>query len=337
MKISAEKKKAVELYILEKIKERIPSAAVHVSASLGIDQSTVYRYIKELERTGVIKKEGRGRYVLSEKRYEYTLSRTEGDFRSDTLAYDRCVYPHICCFPDNVKNIWAYVISEMMNNVIDHSDAENAFITVLQDQLDTTVILRDNGIGIFRKIAAFFELPDMDDAVAELFKGKLTTDAVHHSGEGIFFSSRMMDRFRIVSDGKVFTCNEWNEDMISDLALQDGTGTVVIMSLSDNSARKASEIFDMYADVDGGFTRTMIPIGQIFHSAPVSRSQAKRVCSRLDSFSEVTLDFAGVDWTGQGFIHELFCVFGKKHPETVLLPVNMSEPVEKMVRHVTGK
>ena len=70
MKISAEKKKAVELYILDKIKERIPSVAVHVSASLGIDQSTVYRYIKELERAGVIKKEGRGRYVLSEKRYE---------------------------------------------------------------------------------------------------------------------------------------------------------------------------------------------------------------------------------------------------------------------------
>jgi len=34
-----------------------------------------------------------------------------------------------------------------------------------------------------------------------LAKGKLTTDPKRHSGEGIFFSSRMFDEFDILSGG----------------------------------------------------------------------------------------------------------------------------------------
>lgn len=42
------------------------------------------------------------------------------------------------------------------------------------------------------------------DVAAELHKGKLTTDPVNHSGEGIFFSSKIMSEFTIWSDNSVF-------------------------------------------------------------------------------------------------------------------------------------
>jgi len=48
----------------------------------------------------------------------------------------------------------------------------------------------------------------------------------------------------------------------------------------------------------------------------------------------VTLDFTGLDWIGQGFAHQLFVVFQNEHPNIRLLPVGMTEDVEKMVRHV---
>ena len=54
----------------------------------------------------------------------------------------------------------------------------------------------------------------------------------------------------------------------------------------------------------------------------------------MDRFEEVTLDFDGLEWMGQGFAHQLFVVFQREHPEIRLLPVNMSPPVEKMYRHV---
>ena len=73
----------------------------------------------------------------------------------------------------------------------------------------------------------------------------------------------------------------------------------------------------------------------IFDSSPVSRSQAKRVCNRLEKFKEVVLDFEGVQWMGQGIAHQLFVVFANDHPDIQLTPINMNEDVTKMQMHVT--
>ena len=62
----------------------------------------------------------------------------------------------------------------------------------------------------------------------------------------------------------------------------------------------------MYANVDSGFTKTKIPMKNIFDTSPVSRSQAKRVCNRLKKFQEVVIDFEGLQWMGQAFAHQLF-------------------------------
>ena len=42
---------------------------------------------------------------------------------------------------------------------------------------------------------------DKRQALFELSKGKFTTDPSRHSGEGVFFTSRMFDDFEI--DGKI--------------------------------------------------------------------------------------------------------------------------------------
>ena len=62
--------------------------------------------------------------------------------------------------------------------------------------------------------------------------------------------------------------------------------------------------------------------------------QTKRLCSRLDRFREVELDFTGLDWIGQGFAHQVFVVFQNAHPEIKLIPLNMNADVEKMYRRV---
>ena len=87
--------------------------------------------------------------------------------------------------------------------------SEDSFVEIIveQDYLNTSVMIYDNGIGIFKKIKEHFKFPSLDEAICELFKGKLTTDSENHSGEGIFFSSKMMDDFFIVSSGKIFTNN----------------------------------------------------------------------------------------------------------------------------------
>jgi anti-anti-sigma regulatory factor len=63
----------------------------------------------------------------------------------------------------------------------------------------------------------------------------------------------------------------------------------------------------------------------------VSRSQAKRLLSRIDRFKTVILDFKGVDSIGQAFADEIFRVFAMKNKDINLLHVNASREVEQMI------
>ena len=205
--------------------------------------------------------------------------------------------------------------------------------TIVQNYLNTIVWLVDDGVGIFEKIKNHFQLADLNEAICELFKGKLTTDAANHSGEGIFFTSKMMDSFLIASDGKIFTTSKFDDGKTVDLDTH-GKGTCVLMSLSNFTHKTPKEIFDQYSDSDGSFSTTKIPLKNIFDAAPVSRSQAKRVCNRLEQFTEAILDFDGIEWMGQGFAHQIFVVFQNNHPEIALVPQNMSDSVKSMYDHV---
>ena len=334
MKFNSEKKKSIIIYLLEKIVQNDDGISKSVSEAFSVNQNTVHTYINELVDENIIKRVKRGQYELVKAIHEYDLNRENGDLDTDTYAYDYCLEQHISHLSPNVQAIWSYSFSEMINNVMDHSNAKDVKIIIEQDYLNTSVMIVDNGIGIFQKIKEHFKFSTLDEAICELFKGKLTTDSQNHSGEGIFFSSKMMDDFFIVSSGKIFTTNKYDNSKIISIAAETEIGTGVIMSLSNFSLKNPQEVFDLYANVDGGFIKTKIPMKNIFDSSPVSRSQAKRVCNRLEKFREVVIDFEGVQWMGQGFAHQLFIVFAREHPDIQLIPINMNEDITKMYNHV---
>lgn len=337
MKFREEQKKAILFYILEKISEKNDNLSKTVAETFSINQNTVHTYINELVKQGIIRRVKRGQYELLKEEYHYCLRRGEGELDSDIAAYENCMLPHVEKLCRNLQEIWAYAFSEMINNAIDHSLSENVEITVSKDYLNTTVEITDEGVGIFKKIKEHFGYPSLEEAICELMKGKLTTDPKNHSGEGIFFSSKMMDSFFILSSGRIFTNNRFDDGEIANVSGMESPGTKVVMSLSNFSEKTPQEIFDLYTNDDGGFTKTTISLKNIFATSPVSRSQAKRVCNRLDKFKEVTLDFEGLVWMGQGFAHQIFVVFAGENPEIRLLPVHMAEDVEKMYRHVTAE
>ena len=66
----------------------------------------------------------------------------------------------------------------------------------------------------------------------------------------------------------------------------------------------------------------------------VSCSQAKRVCNRLEKFKEVVIDFEGLEWRDQGFVHQIFVIFEREHLEIKIVSVNMNETITKMYYHV---
>jgi len=336
MRFDQGKKAAIIQYLLEKMEEKVPNVVKLVSETFEINQNTVHTYIKDLLAEGVIRRIKRGTYELVTETSIYQFAQNEGGLEEEQVIYDAYLRSHFKDLPRNVMGIWEYALGEMINNVIDHSEADDLVIVVKKNYLSTKVSILDNGVGIFKKIQDHFGLYSTEEAICELFKGKLTTDPDRHSGEGIFFTSKLVDRFMIFSDGKIFTNNKYDKDDLSD-APEIGSGTAVLMELSNSSNKSPAEIFNQYSQVDGGFTKTMIPLKNIFETAPVSRSQAKRICQRLEKFQEVILDFEGLDWMGQGFAHQIFIVFQNEHPEISIIPINMNDGVSQMYAHVTGR
>ncbi|MBR2500046.1 MAG: hypothetical protein IKB60_03090, partial [Clostridia bacterium] len=276
MRFNDEKKKSIMLYLLEKIEQEVESPSQIVSQTFNININTVHNYINQLVKENAIKRIKRGTYELVNNTFEYFFVRENNELQSETEIYNESLKKHINDLPLNVQEIWDYTFSEMVNNVIDHSDASGLLVLISKNYLKTNVLISDDGVGIFEKIKNYFELASLDDAICELFKGKLTTDKQNHSGEGIFFSSKLMDNFVILSSDKIFTADKFDSSKVINMSEVSSKGTSVIMSLSNYTHKKSKEVFDKYSDINGGFTKTIIPLKNIFDGAPVSRSQARR-------------------------------------------------------------
>jgi hypothetical protein len=115
-------------------------------------------------------------------------------------------------------------------------------------------------------------------------------------------------------------------------------GTTVFMEVSNHTARTPKKIFDQYAgpDEDYGFNKTVVPVSlaQYGNDKLISRSQAKRVVSRLELFKTILFDFTGVPSIGQAFADEIFRVFANEHPTISLLSSHANSEVQRMIARV---
>lgn len=225
-----------------------------------------------------------------------------------------------------------YSFTEMLNNAIDHSDSERVAITWWADTSQWTFEVRDYGVGVFPKLRTGLGLASDFESVQELSKGKRTTDRAHHTGEGIFFTSKAVDLFRLTSSGVRWTVDNLRQDEALGSVLMT-EGTSVICQIDPQTDRTLPSIFAEFTR-DHAFVRTrpvvkLFEIGTVF----VSRSEARRLLDGLDvDFDTVEVDFAGVIDVGQGFVDELLRVWPEAHPDKTVIPTNMNRAVEFMIQ-----
>jgi hypothetical protein len=224
----------------------------------------------------------------------------------------------------------------MLNNVIDHSESATMQVRVRRAPQRIELEIFDRGIGIFKKIRRDCELESDRDAILQLTKGKFTTDPERHTGEGIFFTSRMFDSFAILS-GDLYLSHHRDQRawLLDKRSGKEPHGTSVFMEIDPNSTHTTQEVFDFYASErdDSGFNRTTVALefAASDREPLISRSQARRVVANLERFKEVVLDFNRVESIGPAFADEIFRVFAHRHPELKLIPINTNEAVERMI------
>jgi hypothetical protein len=304
-----------------------------------VSRQVANAHLQALVREGVAEAEGTTRARVYRLRTLAEVSRRyprEG--LQEDLVWRELVAPVVAGLPENVRDIWHYAATEMINNAIDHSGAVDVLVEARRNELVTEVLVADEGEGIFVKIQRALGLHDPREAILELAKGKLTTAPERHTGEGIFFTSRVLDFFEIESHHLRFSHAPRADDAIAEQAV-DTPGTRVRMRLVNDSTRMLREVFDAYTDPEEyTFDKTVVPLrlAQYEGEKLVSRSQAKRVAHRFERFKRVELDFTGIAEIGQAFADEMFRVFAAAHPQIRITPLNTTPAVAQMIKRAVA-
>lgn len=338
--------RAIRDYIVARVGSHPEDVGRVCATHFGISRQAVNKHLGRLVADGLLTAEGatrNRRYSLAELlKKDVDVPLTEGT--DEDTVWRKEIAPLLSDIPRAAREIWQYGFTEMLNNAIDHSSGTGVEIAIARTAVDTRINLIDDGEGIFRKITRELQLEDERHAVLELAKGKLTTDPENHTGEGIFFTSRLFDGFDLLSSEVLLshdsaTRKDWVLDVPSIKNGAEFPGTSVMLELNNDTNKTIRHVFDEYTeDGDYGFSKTVVPVGLVRYGdeALISRSQARRLLARFDRFKKVILDFTGVEQIGQAFADQVFRVFAGAHPNVELVPINAGSDVEAMIRRTRG-
>lgn len=335
-----------EKMILDLIEHCEEFTSTELQKKFDISRAMVHKYLKKFTEEGKIEKVNttRNSYykkidrITSNASYVFKFSvkkdNDEGiSFQkiSDSSGLKRIVNK-------NSYETANYIITEMINNVLDHSKSVEYKVKLSVDSYNVSFEIADFGIGVFNSIRQKFDLPTEEDAAILLLKGKTTTYPERHTGEGIFFSMKLADEY-FVSSGKISLGHYSKESPIMK-QVRLIKGTKVFFSLSRSSKTKIQEVFDKFAgkEFDYKFDKTKVTmsLGKSVKSL-ISRSEAKRLMAGAEKFKVIELDFKGIKEIGQGFAHEIFVNFKKTHKDIDVKIINANDIVKKMLAHVAAE
>lgn len=335
-----------EILQLAKLKKRLKTR--DIMDSFGVSRQYAVILVNDLVFKNKLVKVGstnRAYYLLPESANEIGAfpaqisKRLKNENLQEHEVYEdiQSQYPPVKRLIENVRSILNYAFSEIVNNAIEHSQSKYIEVEVSVQNRKLSFVVNDFGIGVFRNIVKEKGLKTEIEAMQDLLKGKTTTMPKSHSGQGIFFTSKVADVFLLESYGYALIINNKTHEVSYKILPALKRGTRVKFSIDTNSTQHLSAIFRKFSvGTEFAFNKTEIKVtlyasGDGIH---VSRSQARRILEGLDKFESIILDFDKVPTIGQAFADEVFRVFKEKHPNIEIQPIHMDEAVRFMVERV---
>jgi anti-sigma regulatory factor (Ser/Thr protein kinase) len=191
----------VREFILRNVKGHPEGISLLAAQKFGLSRQAVSAYLTRLVKDDLLIASGNTRARRYDRKplYEDSFSVKLSHGMADDVIWRARVLPNLKGNPSNVLDICQYGFTEIFSNCADHSISDFAHIRIVLYYDEITIYIADDGVGIFEKIMTAFNLTDPRHALLELSKGKLTSDPTRHTGEGIFFTSRMFNEFTIMS------------------------------------------------------------------------------------------------------------------------------------------
>jgi anti-sigma regulatory factor (Ser/Thr protein kinase) len=311
-------------------------SAADVAQAAGVTRQAAHKALSKLVDEGLVVAEGRARATRYRRTAQRSTSYPIDGATTDLEVWGAEKLGLRAIDPDageqNVLRVLNFAFTEMVNNALDHSEGSALTVRWLVSAERITFEVEDDGIGAFASLRASRQLDTDLQAIGELSKGKQTTDPERHSGLGIFFTSRLVDRF-VLSSGQFSLMVDRARDDFA-IAEFDRTrrGTLVHCEVRHDTTLTLNEVVAAHSDpLTSKLDRTTLKVELFEQGDFVSRTEAKLIGARLEGWDIIELDFSGVEAVGQGFADELFRVWARAHPETHLIPTNANRAVAAMI------
>ena len=326
----------IKAYILSHVAKHPEDIAALVCKRFSVSRMTAVRYLQALMFEKKIIKSGKTydtRYYLAaakNKSIDLPINENLEEFSVFAAYFDA----EFSTMPKNQYRICEYCCTELINNAKDHSQGVHLHLETRWLKSGLVIEIADDGVGIFEKLKRVLRLTDFQEGLLAVTKGKITTDPKNHTGEGIFFSSRAVDRFVIEANEICYTKDNIENDWFYEKSAVN-KGTKITLLIRDDCTRELKDIFSKYTSPeDYRFDKTeiLVELSKLGDERYISRSQAKRILTDLDRFSRIVLDFRGIETVGQGFVDEVFRVFQNKFPNIQIVYRNANENVVFMIK-----
>ena len=340
----------IKKLILEKISKKGQIRISDITKKTGFSRAYINRFFKELKEDGkiiLVGKANRAHYVLPDKNKilkakkeiltGHYILKNKNLLEDEVLGKMKENTGIFLDLPKNIILIIDYAFTEMLNNAIEHSKSQTIDVLADKDENFIRFSIVDKGIGVFNSIIKKRNLKNELEAIQELTKGKLTTAPKEHSGEGIFFTSRVVDKLIIQSSNKkLIFDNILNDVFINDIKRLKGTK--IIFFISVGSKRRLENVFKEYAGETFKFDKTKV-IVKLYKTDTnyISRSQARRILTGLEKFKTVILNFHNIDTIGQAFADEVFRVWQNHHPDIKIQYQNSNENIVFMIKRAESQ
>ncbi len=340
--------KNIKETILEKIREDGKVTSREISKQGKISRQAAHAHLLELVKAEKIIRIGKTRgvyYVLYSEEREKELQKGEEKYSArltnkgleEDQVYDKIKYsrPSVNKLPPHTRDILHYAFTEMLNNAIEHSGSLTITVLLVLSYGDIYFEIIDKGIGIFKHIQRRFKLKNEYEALEELLKGKKTTMPDRHTGEGIFFTSKIADIFEIQNAKiKLIIDNQKNDIYTEEIPFR--RGTKVCFRIKKKTRKSLEGLFRQYTSDEYEFHKTKVTVKLYQKDVKyMSRSQARRLILSLDKFKVIVLDFHKVKTIGQSFVDEIFRVFQNNHPAIAIETINCCKAVDFMIRRAS--
>lgn len=336
---------AIKTQIQQYIAQQKGVASSQLVKKFGLSRQMIARHLRDLLLAGKITKTGSTRNALyySAKNQQppiatsLTLNKKTAGLEEDRVFTEIDLRLGLKkSLSKMAYDIAYYAFTEMLNNAIDHSSAPEVEVKVCCDLVDFSFEIIDRGIGLFAHARKVFQLNDDFEALEHIIKGKQTTQPEAHSGQGIFFTSRIADEFEIKSQKIKYSVNNLTDDTrAAEIPLHKGTS--IHFKIKLKSRKKINDLFRQYSDDEYEFDKSDVIVKLNPKQKLVARSQAKRLLAGLEQFKIVTLDFKNVEEIGQGYVDEIFHVFKGRYPNTQIIYRNTNPAVEFMIQRAQKK